>query len=147
VVRAARAARTVTVREVEKSRGGKKTASELIAAANERGYAKRRPRATDPDPGRRLANYFALRWLDLVDELPQFDTIRLWESKGAFIGYVNTVFLRPEAGRRYTYDEVIDYIDGFIAAVRSERVLIKSGQSAWKRFTGWWGRDNNAWEA
>jgi hypothetical protein len=136
-----------TVDHVEKKSRGKRSSSELIASANARGYQKRPPKATDPDPGRRLANYFADRWLSLVDELPQFDSIRLWESKGAVTGYVNAVFLRPEAGRAYSYDEVTDYFDGFVAAVRSERVLIKSGQSAWMRFTGWWGRDNDAWRA
>lgn len=145
-VRAGRSAARTSVGSVTTGRE-KKTSSELIADANGTGYKPKRQRSPDRDPGRRCANYFADQWLALVEEFPEFNSTRPWESKPATTGYVNTVFLRPESGRRYTEVEVQAYIDGFIEGVRTGYTVIKNGQSAWMRFTGWWGREVGTAEA
>jgi hypothetical protein len=141
VVRAARAART-SVEGVEKpqGRGKKVTASEVLAGMQPK-YIKRPPRATDPDPARRMARYFGESWMAMVDGRPEFNDTRPWESKGATVGYLNTVFFKPEYGKAYTEVEVRAYIDRFIEGVRTGYTIVKRGQSAWMRFTGWWGRD------
>ena len=56
------------------------------------------------------------------------------------MNYVNATWLRPEAGRVYTEDEVRQYIDQFVEAVYRHTVMIKPNQSAWQQFVGWWGR-------
>ena len=63
------------------------------------------------------------------------------ESIGHTVGYIRTTFLAPAAGRVYTEDEVRTYIDQFIEAIRRSMVQVKANQSAFMRFTGWWGRE------
>jgi hypothetical protein len=126
--------------EKPQGRGKKVTASEVLAGMQPK-YIKRPPRATDPDPARRMARYFGESWMAMVDGRPEFNDTRPWESKGATVGYLNKVFFKPEYGKAYTEAEVRAYIDRFIEGVRTGYTIIKRGQSAWMRFTGWWGRD------
>ena len=101
----------------------------------------RRPAAKDPDAARRLVNYFKNQWYEVVvQEIPRFQYVRDIESLKAGMNYVNATWLRPEAGRVYTEDEVRQYIDQFVEAVYRHTVVIKPNQSAWQRFVGWWGR-------
>jgi hypothetical protein len=111
------------------------SASEALAAANERGHIKARPKSKDPDPARRLTAYFADQW-----EIHGRDDVRPLEAIGEVTGYIRTTFLTPAAGKRYTEDEVRAFIDQFMLAVVRRQVQMKEGQSAWRRFTGWWGR-------
>jgi hypothetical protein len=113
----------------------------VLAGAGEKRIAKR-PRAVDRDPARATANFYADRWMDMVEEHSEFASLRPWESKGATTGYLNKVFFHPESGRTYSTEEVEAMIVSFVDAVVTTRVIIKPGQSAWRRFTGWWGRDD-----
>ena len=139
-VRAASGRTSVEGVEKPQGRGRKVTASEVLAGMQPK-YIKRPPRATDPDPARRMARYFGESWMAMVDGRPEFNDTRPWESKGATVGYLNKVFFKPEYGKAYTEAEVRAYIDRFIEGVRTGYTIIKRGQSAWMRFTGWWGRD------
>jgi hypothetical protein len=87
-----------------------------------------------------MTNHFADRWTAMVSDHPTFNRLRPWESKGATTGYLNKVFFKPESGRKYTEDEVRSYIDRFVDAVRTGWTTVKPSQSAFMRFTGWWGR-------
>lgn len=116
------------------------TASEAIAAANDRGRITRRPRAKDSDPARRLVDYFLDQWADAVGLSAPLATVRGPESRGEMTGYVRATFIAPSAGRSYTEDEVRALIDDFVKAAVRGTAGIKQGQSAWRRFTGWWGR-------
>jgi hypothetical protein len=101
----------------------------------------KRPRAKEFDPSRRLANHFLNEWENRVaQEVPRLRNVRPAESIKSIVGYIRTTFLAPAAGRVYTEEEVRSYIDGFIEAVRRSAVTIKPTQSAFMRFTGWWGR-------
>jgi hypothetical protein len=117
-------------------------AGEAISAANDRGYAKRRPRRGDTDPARNLVAYFLDRWEDAVTLSPSLATMRGPESRGEMTGYIRKVFIAPTAGRSYSEEEVRGFIDDFMKAAVRRTAGIKHAddQSAWRRFTGWWGR-------
>lgn len=119
---------------------GSLTASEAINAANSRGRITRRPRAKDPDPARRLCGYFIDQWEDVVLMAPGMAGVRGIESRGSMTGYIRRTFIAPAEGRSYSEDEVRAFIEEFMRAVVRRTVLVKPGQSAWMRFTGWWGR-------
>ena len=108
-----------------------RSAAEIIEPFGTRRIAKRR-KATDTDPARRLTVYFLDRWTD--------DKIRPLDSRGETAGYIRSTFLRPKGGRTWTEEEVRQMIDDFMVAVVRQDAVIKDGQSAWKCFTGWWGR-------
>ena len=113
----------------------------IAAAAGAKRLAVR-PRQSERSPAQRTASHFATGWVTMVEENPEFRDIRPWESKGMTTGYLNSVFFYPEAGRVYEEDEVRAFIEDFIEAVRTSRVQVKAGQSAFMRFTGWWGRSD-----
>ena len=123
------------VADVDKSR-----AEEIAAAAGERRVTKR-PRQRDIDPSRRVANYFLDQWEQRVAmEIPALRKIRPAETIAQMTGYIRNTFLAPAAGRRHTEAEVCSYIDDFLTAVYTSSVIVKPKQSAFMRFTGWWGR-------
>ena len=93
-------------------------------------------------PARRIVRYFEEAWATAVAARPEFAKIKALEV-GAAVGYVQTTFLRPASGKPRSEEEVEKMIDAFIAAVRMESARIKPGQSAWQRFTGWWGRQKS----
>ena len=129
------AAAQTTMTPVDKSR-----AEEIAAAAGDR-RATKRPLARDPDPSRRLTNHFLQEWENKVAmEIPRLRNIRPAESISATNGYIRSTFLHPKAGRVYTEAEVREFIDQFIESVRRSQTTIKPNQSAFMRFTGWWGR-------
>jgi len=112
----------------------------IAAAAGSKRIVKR-SRSKDPDPSRRLANLFADEWAKVMEE--NFDlhgSTRTWESKQMATGYLNKTFLRPESGRVYTEAEVRKLIEQFMEDARTGHAVAKAGQSAFMRFTGWWGR-------
>ena len=111
------------------------SAAEALAAAAERGRIKARPKAQDPDPARRLVRYFLDQW-----ELHGREDVRPLDSVGEARQYLRNTFLSPAAGRKYTEAEVRAFLDQFLTAVERRQVQMKQGQSAWRRFTGWWGR-------
>jgi len=134
------AAAQTTLVGVDKSR-----AEEIAMAAGDR-RATKRPRAKDPDPSRRLANYFLNEWEQKVAvEIPRLRKIRPAESIKATVGYIRATFLAPAAGRVYTEDEVRTFIDEFIAT--AGRMTFKENQSAFMRFVGWWGREGKVHRA
>lgn len=139
-VRAGRAGTTTRVRKIPPMEKPVLTASEAIAAANAIPRIKRRPRAKDPDPARRLTGYFIEKWEDVLVLAPFMASVRGIESRGEMTGYIRQTFLSPAEGKRYTEAEVRWFIDEFAQAVVQRTVLVKTGQSAWRRFTGWWGR-------
>ena len=130
------AAAQTTVAVVDKSR-----AEEIAERAGDR-RATKRPPSRQPDPARRLANHFLNEWENRVAlEIPRLRKIRPAESIQQMTGYIRATFLIPAAGRVYTEDEVRNYIDQFIEAIRRSSVAVKENQSAFMRFTGWWGRE------
>ena len=103
-------------------------------------YIKRRP-APRKIPSRRLADFFADEWRKVAEENSDlYGNTRTWESLKATSGYLNSVFLHPASGRVYTEAEVYKLMEDFMAAARTGHVVVKAGQSAFMRFTGWWGR-------
>ena len=92
-------------------------------------------------PAGRMTKYFHDQWAAMVEGRPEFNDTRPWESRMATAGYLNKVFFKPVSGKTYTEAEVKAYIDRFIEGVRTGYTIIKRGQSAFMRFTGWWGRD------
>ena len=132
------AAAQTRLEEVDKSR-----AEEIAIGAGTR-RAIKRPRAKDPDVSRRTTNYFLDQWEQrVIQEIPRLQNVRPHESLKQSMAYLNATFFRPSAGRVYTEDEVRSYIDAFVASVRKSQTTIKQGQSAFMRFTGWWGRERD----
>ena len=123
-----------TVEPMDKSR-----AEQIAAAAGDR-RIERRPRQKEFNPSRLLANYFLDEWEGLCQEEPRLREFRPADSVGQMVGYFRSTFLAPVAGRVYTPDEVRAYIDLFIDAVHRSEVQVKAKQTAFMRFTGWWGR-------
>ena len=135
------AAAQTTVEDMDKSR-----AEEIAAAAGDRRAVKKKL-ARDPDPARRLTNHFLTEWENRVAmEIPRLRNVRPAESISATVGYIRSTFLRPAAGRVYTEAEVRTFIDQFILAVTTSSVQIKPNQSAFMRFTGWWGREGKVFQ-
>lgn len=116
------------------------TAAEALAAANERGRIRKRPPAPDRDPARRLVGHFVERWDVEVAARDLHRDVRPLDTVGEAVGYTRTTFLRPAAGRTHTEAEVTVFMDDFMQAVLLGEARLKPGQSAWKCFTGWWGR-------
>jgi hypothetical protein len=123
-----------------------RTASEAIAAANEKGRITRRPRKGDKDPSRRMEEHFLNQWDWVVESVPSLAPVRVLDNRHEPRGYLRATFFAPSAGRTYTEDEVHEFIDEFMkAVVRGLRP--RPQQSAWKLFTGWWGRKPVATDA
>ena len=123
-----------------KPKKAKPSADEAKARADAAGYIQGRAARywgldSDPDQARRLRRYFLNAW----EEFGAAD-MRVSESTKEVTGYIRSTFLSPAAGRKYTPDEVKVFMDEFIALVYKQHLRMKQGQSAWQRFTGWWGR-------
>ena len=117
------------------------SASEAIAAANERGYVKKRPPARQR-PAIRLTRYFVREWMDRVHDRGLNKEIRILDSVRETTNYIQDTFLRPAAGKSYTEEEVEALFDQFFPAVLLGTARIKPRQTAWRCFTGWWGRES-----
>lgn len=117
----------------------KKPSQEEINAVYGTRVIKRVPRSQDRDPARRLAGYFKEQWDILCEDRPRLREGRDVDSIKEATGYIRSTFLRPAEGRVYTEEEVRGFIDDFMTSIR-RGTLIKPGQSAWKKFTGAWGR-------
>jgi len=83
---------------------------------------------------RRLSNFFAGCWEQMCLDQPEFRQIRCLETHGEAKTYIKTHF----EGR--TELEVRQMMREFVIAVSKRDITIKPGQSAWKKFTGSWGR-------
>ena len=123
-----------------KPKKAKPRADEAKARADAAGYIQGRAARywgidSDPDQARRLRRYFLNAW----EEFGVAD-VRVSESTKEVTGYIRSTFLSPAAGRKYTPDEVKVFIDEFMQLVYKQHLRMKPGQSAWRRFTGWWGR-------
>ena len=89
-----------------------------------------------------MTDYFLERWYLMVEEADdeELRSVRAAESRGHCIGYFRFTFFDPAAGKRFSEEQVRDYVDQFIEEVASARVLIKPGQSGFARFAGMWAR-------
>lgn len=73
-------------------------------------------------------------WARVVHAYPHMRTVRVYESVPAAVSYIKTNF------KHRSDSEIREIVDEFMAAAVRESAGIKPGQSAWLRFTGWWGR-------
>ena len=93
---------------------------------------KREP--APPPRWRQLAGYFAVLWEQAQMEAPFLKGIRGCENYKMMRPYIEAHFAnRPDL-------EVRRMMEEFATAAMQGIVTIKPGQSAWLRFTGWWGR-------
>jgi hypothetical protein len=83
---------------------------------------------------RRLSNFFMVIWDQMCLDQPEFRTIRCLETHGEARMYIKNHL------DKYTEVEVRQMMREFVIAVSKRDITIKAGQSAWKRFTGTWGR-------
>ena len=83
---------------------------------------------------RRLSNFFAGCWEQMCLDQPEFRKIRCLETHGEARTYIKAHL------DTYTELEVRQMMREFIIAVSKRDITVKAGQSAWKRFTGSWGR-------
>ena len=128
--------------ENSQSRGGNRTPEEIVAPFGTRRIPSRRKSSRDdPSPARRLTSYFVDRWFtEVAERSDRYAKVRTMDGLGQSTGYFRTVFLQPKDGRTWTEDEVRSMIDDFMHAVLTGQARIKTGQSAFMCFTGWWGR-------
>jgi hypothetical protein len=85
-------------------------------------------------PERRLSNFFKGCWEQMCMEQPEFREIRCLETHAEAKTYIKTHL------DTFSELEVRQMMREFIIAVSKRDITIKPGQSAWKRFTGAWGR-------
>lgn len=97
--------------------------------------SRRRPKPRPAGPRwRRMADYFVARWEQAVQENPRLRDVRVLETLNHCRVYMGVHF------EHHTEAEVRHLIDQFVTAVENGELQVKSGQSAWMRFTATWGR-------
>lgn len=113
---------------------------DAVALANESGRRERRvfqrnPGWTDTTA---LVRYFAAEWKFFVEKNPLWHEYRPFDSRGEAGKYIKDTFLAPSEGIVFSVEEVKQMIDQFFLDLGSYQNKIKTGQSAWRRFSATW---------
>lgn len=85
------------------------------------------------DPAVRLARTFENLWISTALKNRELQGMRVIDI-GPAVGY-----LRAKMLTHMTPEHIEAYIVAFVEDTRAGEVGFKEGQSAWSRFTGWWG--------
>jgi hypothetical protein len=109
-------------------------ASDIVGDIDSRRRRKKRPPKPPPE-WRRLADYFAVIWEQMQLTTGQYKTTRGLESYGQAKTYIEAHFANK------TELEVRQMMNEFVIAVSQGHITLKPKQSAWMRFTGAWGRE------
>ena len=85
------------------------------------------------DPAVRLARTFENLWISTALKNHELQGMRVIDI-GPAVGY-----LRKKMLTHMSPEHIEAYIEAFVEDTKNGEVAFKEGQSAWARFTGWWG--------